>query len=163
MVNGAQYTAEQFIPNLENPTFRLGADVFITLGPPKAILLSSKTTQDIRLAGLPLGMLPVFRVKVAALKGVGRPFDRFGYNLTPTFSITDFKSQGMTLPRAFLSLLDRKAPTKNSDFITTYVQLSLVERDHWLKFRLPPRLAEGIGRWLELGLATHDTYKASLA
>ncbi|KAI1452707.1 hypothetical protein F4805DRAFT_407799 [Annulohypoxylon moriforme] len=73
---------------------RVGSDISVTLGPPKAILLSSPTTKDLNLEGLRPGLLPMFPVKVPATSKSTRPFNRQGFYLTPTFAITDYKAQG---------------------------------------------------------------------
>lgn len=168
MVNGAQYVTEGFLPGPRSSVFRVGADVYVVKGLPQAILVSSETTQDINLAGLGRGILPIFHTSKATAKP---SFGRVGFALTPTFAITDYKSQGSTLTTAFLSLTDKRWPQKNSDFITTYVQLSRVvsleglhilsnmNREHWMGLRLPYRLALGINRLIKLDEETSTRHR----
>lgn len=171
MVNGAQYIAEGFLPDPKSTIFRAGADVFIVTGTPQTILVSSQSTRDIELSELDRGILPIFKIRVPATRGGKRPFDRTGFALTPTFAITDYKSQGSTLLGAFLSLTDRRSPKKGSDFVTTYVQLSrvvslgglyvlsLMDREHWMGLRLPFRMANGISRLTTLAQATLNRHR----
>ncbi|KAI1103813.1 hypothetical protein F4804DRAFT_308913 [Jackrogersella minutella] len=81
MVNGGEYTVKQFIPNPNWTVYMLEADVFLVNGPPKTIFVSSPTTKNIHLRGLPPGIIPLLPTKVYASKETQnfvrkRQFDR---------------------------------------------------------------------------------------
>lgn len=53
IVNGAQYTAEGFIPDPTARIIPLGNQIFLVHNPPLSILVSSKSTEGINFTALP--------------------------------------------------------------------------------------------------------------
>ncbi|KAI1462875.1 hypothetical protein F4805DRAFT_409571 [Annulohypoxylon moriforme] len=178
LVNGAEYTVKEVVPNPEAGIYMLSTDIFIITEPPISIFVESANTQAISMPGITSGLIPLFPTKVYASKENksfvrSRPFDRQGFTLTPTFAITEFKAQGQTLPKAFLSLTSRQNIRKGSDFTATYVQLSRVvsleglrllstiNKEHWMSLKLSTRMNTEIERLIKLDEKTMARYEAT--
>lgn len=176
MVNGAEYTAESFLPNVDATAWPAGPNILVLTRPPKAIFISSKTTESFHLDDLEKGLLPIFPKTINATSAMSvtmssRPFDRAGFTLTPTFAITDYKVQGQTLQKAYLSLTGRRSTIKGADFMSTYVQLSRVTKldgvhllspidpEQYTRLRLPVRMRLGMERLDRLDKKTVEMYR----
>ena len=57
IVNGAEFTAADVIPDPKHPGYYLANDVTIHFGPPLGILLQSKETDGLVIPGLPVGTI----------------------------------------------------------------------------------------------------------
>ena len=112
-VNGAVYTAHQAIIDPKYPGFNIGGNVWLHLGPPAGLLVSSESTREYEITGLPKGMLLLQprSAKISMTKFRGRSsflhrnsLSRRGLPCAAAFACTDFKVQGRTLDNVWLDL-----------------------------------------------------------
>ena len=112
-VNGAVYTAHQAIIDPKYPGRNIGGNVWLHLGPPAGLLVSSESTREYEITGLPRGMLLLqprsakismtkFRRGLSSL--YRNSLSRRGFSCAATFACTDFKVQGRTLDNVWLDL-----------------------------------------------------------
>ena len=134
MVNGAEFTALDVLPDVAYPGYHLADDVTIHFGPPHALILQSDETKHFAIPGIPEGTLLLKQAGAATMKPTSRAFQflssscrRSGLPCSPAFAMTDFKAQGSTFPKVMLELLGKKVTTtgpSKCDFMSLYVQLS---------------------------------------
>jgi hypothetical protein len=134
MVNGAEFTALDVIPDPQFPGYHLADDVTIHFGPPLALILHSDETKHLAIPGMPEGTLLLKQAGTAMMKPTSSAFQflrsscrRSGLPCTPAFAMTDFKAQGRTFLKVMLELLGKKTTTTGPakcDFMSLYVQLS---------------------------------------
>jgi len=104
-VNGAVYTAHRAIIDRKYPGRNIGGNVWLHLGPPAGLLVSSESTAEYEITGLPKGMLLLQPRSVISTKFRGRPsLRRRGLPCAAAFACTDFKAQGRTLDNVWLDL-----------------------------------------------------------
>lgn len=181
MVNGAEFTAVDVVPDPSFPGFRIADNITLHFGPPLAVLLTSPQVADVEIAGLPKGhvILSTTEKSMATdtMHKSGRSFrhllsssvTRTGLNLVPAFSLTDYKSQGSSFDLVCPTLEGAIAGRKCS-FPSAYVQLSRArtwdgiwlfnEPRHkdFLGNKLSESMAEGIARLDKLGEATNASF-----
>ncbi|KAM5529293.1 hypothetical protein FOXYSP1_17137 [Fusarium oxysporum f. sp. phaseoli] len=133
VVNGAEFTAVDFIPDPKFPGHYLADDVTIHFGPPLGILLESQETKDLTIPTLPAGTLlirPITHVLDPAnsyYKFLSGKCTRRGLPVVPAFVLTDYKAQGKTFVDVLLELRGNRVANgqpSRCDFTSLYVQLS---------------------------------------
>ncbi|KAG7408961.1 ATP-dependent DNA helicase PIF1 [Fusarium oxysporum f. sp. raphani] len=133
VVNGAEFTAVDFIPDPKFPGPYLADDVTIHFGPPLGILLESQETKDLTIPTLPAGTLlirPITHVLDPAnsyYKFLSGKCTRRGLPVVPAFVLTDYKAQGKTFVDVLLELRGNRVANgqpSRCDFTSLYVQLS---------------------------------------
>ncbi|KJZ68027.1 hypothetical protein HIM_12582 [Hirsutella minnesotensis 3608] len=158
VVNGAEFTAADIIPDPKHPGYRLADDVTIRFGPPLGILLQSSDT-----ASLAVPVLPAEMVLVRPISHILEPTDcrfrflstkctRRGLPVVPAFVLTDYKSQSKTFADVLLELRGNRVtngePSK-CDFTSLYVQLSRGTTLRGIKLLSPVRPQDFIGNKLD--------------
>jgi hypothetical protein len=134
VVNGAEFTAVDVIPNPAFPGYHLSDDITIHFGPPIALILQSEETRHLTIPGIPEGTILLKEIGAAVLKPtpssfqfLSSPCRRSGLPCTPAFALTDYKSQGRDFDNVMVELVGRKITTtgfSKCDFISFYVQIS---------------------------------------
>lgn len=158
VVNGAEFTAADIIPDPKHPGYHLADDVTIHFGPPLGILLQSSDT-----ASLAVPVLPAEMVLVRPISHILEPTDshfkflstkctRRGLPVVPAFVLTDYKSQSKTFADVLLELRGNRVtngePSK-CDFTSLYVQLSRGTTLRGIKLLSPVRPQDFIGNKLD--------------
>ncbi|KAH7461132.1 hypothetical protein FOMA001_g19195 [Fusarium oxysporum f. sp. matthiolae] len=158
VVNGAEFTAVDIIPDPKYPGYHLADDVTIHFGPPLGILLQSNETKDVTIPSLPTGMI-LIRPIAFSLSPIDRHFKflsakctRKGLPAVAAFVITDYKAQSKTFPQVLLELRGNRVingqPSK-CDFTSLYVQLSRCRTLEGIKLLSPVRTQDFIGNKLD--------------
>lgn len=124
LVNGAQGTFAGFILNQESAVPPGNQPVFMETVP--AAILMHFPNATWKLDELPMGVAPIYPITSTfefATKGY-KPatITRRSFPLTNGFAITDYNSQGRTLPKVIVDLMP--PPDMKVSFATTYVPLS---------------------------------------
>ncbi|KAM5344579.1 hypothetical protein ACJ41O_013114 [Fusarium nematophilum] len=133
VVNGAEFTAVDVIPDPKFPGYYLADNVTIHFGPPLGILLESQDTKDLAIPALPTGTV-LIRPITHTLDPTNSHYrflsgkcTRRGLPVVPAFVLTDYKAQGKTFVDVLLELRGNRMtngqPSK-CDFTSLYVQLS---------------------------------------
>ncbi|KAJ3455237.1 hypothetical protein MRS44_013837 [Fusarium solani] len=133
IVNGAEFTAADVIPDPKSPGYHLADDITIHFGPPLGILLQSRETKDLAVPALPTGTV-LIRPLSHTLDPASSHFrflsgkcTRRGLPVVPAFVLTDYKAQSKTFVEVLLELRGNRMtngqPSK-CDFTSLYVQLS---------------------------------------
>lgn len=158
LVNGAPFRAVEVFPDPSFPGIALAGDVTLHLGPPAAMLIESEATAETAVPGLPKGMMLVKPEAVrvpselrggrwrAGKPGFARVTHRTGLPCTPSFAVTDQKSQGKQFSDVLVNLKGgrgRNALGKPT-FMSLYVQLSRAETWDGLYLSRPPERADFI-------------------
>ncbi len=150
-VNGAVYTAHRAIIDPKYPGRNIGGNVWLHLGPPAGLLVSSESTAEYEITGLPKGMLLLQprSAKIAMTKFRGRASNlrhisvsRKGLPCAAAFACTDFKVQGRTLLNVWLDLRGTRETVEVDDSRTAskvspeslYVQLSRARSLRGIRF-----------------------------
>ncbi|XP_044715976.1 PIF1-like helicase domain-containing protein [Hirsutella rhossiliensis] len=158
VVNGAEFTAADIIPNPKHPGYHLADDVTIHFGPPLGILLQSSDT-----ASLAVPVLPAEMVLVRPISHILEPTDshfkflstkciRRGLPVVPALFLTDYISQSKTFAKVLLELRGNRVtngePSK-CDFTSLYVQLPRGTTLRGIKLLSPVRPQDFIGNKLD--------------
>ena len=158
VVNGAEFTAADVIPDPRYPGYHLADDVTIHFGPPLGILLQSTETQSLTIPTLPPQTV-LIRPTSYTLDPTHRNFkflsakcSRRGLPVVPAFVLTDYKAQGKTFIQLLLELRGNRMingePSK-CDFTSLYVQLSRCTTLQGIKLLSPIRPQDFIGNKLD--------------
>lgn len=154
VVNGAEFTAADIIPDPKFPGYHLADDVTIHFGPPLGILLESQDTKNLAIPGLPTGTV-LIRPITHTLDPANSNYRfqsgkcaRRGLPVAPAFVLTDYKAQGKTFEHVLLELRGNRMtngqPSK-CDFTSLYVQLSRCRTLQGIKLLSPIRHQDFIG------------------
>jgi hypothetical protein len=130
IVNGAEFTAVDVIPDPKYPGYHLADDATIYFGPPLGILLQSNETKGVTIPGLPPGTVLIRPISFS-LSPIDRHFKflsakctRRGLPAVTAFVVTDYKAQSKTFPQLLLELRGNRIingqPSK-CDFTSLYV------------------------------------------
>ena len=158
VVNGAEFTAADVIPDPKYPGYHLADDVTIHFGPPLGILLQSAETKALAIPTLPQQTV-LIRPTSYTLDPTSHHFkflpakcSRRGLPVVPAFVLTDYKAQGKTFVEVLLELrgnrMVRGEPSK-CDFTSLYVQLSRCTTLRGIKLLSPIRPQDFIGNKLD--------------
>ncbi|KAJ3509146.1 hypothetical protein NM208_g15708 [Fusarium decemcellulare] len=158
VVNGAEFTAADIIPDPKHPGYHLADDVTIHFGPPLGILLQSSETATLAVPVLPAEMVlirPISHTLDPAdshFKFLSTKCTRRGLPVVPAFVLTDYKSQSKTFAEVLLELRGNRMtngePSK-CDFTSLYVQLSRCTTLRGIKLLSPVRPQDFINNHLE--------------
>ncbi|KAG7429092.1 hypothetical protein Forpi1262_v009380 [Fusarium oxysporum f. sp. raphani] len=181
VVNGAEFTAVDLIPDPKFPGHYLADDVTIHFGPPLGILLESQETKDITIPTLPAGTLlirPITHVLDPAnscYKFLSGKCTRRGLPVVPAFVLTDYKAQGKTFADVLLELRGNrvaKGQPSRCDFTSLYVQLSrcktlqgirllnLVRPQDFLGNKPDQGIVDAMRRLTDLAVETRRSFKS---
>jgi hypothetical protein len=154
VVNGAEFTAADIIPDPKSPGYHLANDVTIHFGPPLGILLESQETKNLAIPALPTGTVlirPITHTLDPAnshYRFLSGKCSRRGLPVVPAFVLTDYKAQGKTFEDVLLELRGNRMtngqPSK-CDFTSLYVQLSRCRTLQGIKLLSPVRPQDFIG------------------
>jgi hypothetical protein len=158
VVNGAEFTAADVIPDPKYPGYHIADDVTIHFGPPLGILLQSNETKGVAIPGLPPDTVLIRPISFS-LSPIDRHFKflsakctRRGLPAVAAFVITDYKAQSKTFPQVLLELRGNRTingqPSK-CDFASLYVQLSRCKTLKGIKLLSPVRPQDFIGNKLD--------------
>ena len=158
VVNGAEFTAADVIPDPRYPGYHLADDVTIHFGPPLGILLQSTETKSLTIPTLPPQTV-LIRPTSYTLDPTYRNFKflsakctRRGLPVVPAFVLTDYKAQGKSFVQLLLELRGSRMfngePSK-CDFTSLYVQLSRCTTLQGIKLISPIRPQDFIGNRLD--------------
>ncbi|KAJ3454832.1 hypothetical protein MRS44_013432 [Fusarium solani] len=158
VVNGAEFTAADVIPDPKSPGYHLADDVTIHFGPPLGILLESQETKDLAIPALPTGTV-LIRPTTHTLDPANSHYRflsgkcaRRGLPVVPAFVLTDYKAQSKTFVEVLLELRGNRMtngqPSK-CDFTSLYVQLSRCRTLQGIKLLSPVRPQDFIGNKLD--------------
>ncbi|KAH6883483.1 hypothetical protein B0T10DRAFT_411119 [Thelonectria olida] len=158
IVNGAEFTAADVIPDHKYPGYHLAENVTIHFGPPLAILLRSRDTESLAFPTLPVGTVlirPISQTLDPAnprFKFLSAKCPRRGLPVVPAFALTDYKAQSKTFAEVLLELRGHRIvngePSK-CDFTSLYVQLSRCTTLRGVKLLSPVRHQDFIGNKLD--------------
>jgi hypothetical protein len=158
IVNGAEFTAADVIPDPISPGYHLADDVTIHFGPPLGILLQSRETKDLAVPALPTGTVlirPISHTLDPAnshFRFLSGKCTRRGLPVVPAFVLTDYKAQSKTFVEVLLELRGNRMtngqPSK-CDFTSLYVQLSRCRTLQGIKLLSPVRHEDFIGNKLD--------------
>lgn len=154
VVNGAEFTAADIIPDPKSPGYHLADDITIHFGPPLGILLESQETKHLAIPALPTGTV-LLRPTTHTLDPANSQYrflsgkcSRRGLPVVPAFVVTDYKAQGKTFVDVLLELRGNRMtngqPSK-CDFTSLYVQLSRCRTLQGIKLLSPIRPMDFIG------------------
>jgi hypothetical protein len=181
VVNGAEFTAADLIPDPKFPGHYLADDVTIHFGPPLGILLESQETKDITIPTLPAGTLlirPITHVLDPAnscYKFLSGKCTRRGLPVVPAFVLTDYKAQGKTFVDVLLELRGNRVANgqpSRCDFTSLYVQLSrcktlqgirllnLVRPQDFLGNKPDQGIVDAMRRLTDLAVETRRSFKS---
>ncbi|KAJ6436144.1 c2h2 type zinc finger domain-containing protein [Purpureocillium lavendulum] len=158
VVNGAEFTAVDIVPDPNHPGYYLADGVTIHFGPPLGILLQSKETEALAIPSLPAGTVLIR--PMSHTLDPSNPHFRFlptrctrrGLPVAPAFVLTDYKAQGKTFVEVLLELRGNRMtngePSK-CDFTSLYVQLSRCTTLQGIKLLSPVRPQDFIGNSLD--------------
>ncbi|OAQ58557.1 PIF1 protein [Purpureocillium lilacinum] len=162
VVNGAEFTAADIIPDPNYPGYYLADDVTIYFGPPSGILLQSEETKTFAIPSLPAGTV-LIRPTSHTLDPTNSHFKflptrctRRGLPVAPAFVLTDYKAQGKTFLEILLELRGTRMTNgepSRCDFTSLYVQLSRCTTLQGVKFLSPVRPQDFIGNTLDRSMA----------
>ncbi|KAH6883845.1 hypothetical protein B0T10DRAFT_579901, partial [Thelonectria olida] len=133
VVNGAEFSAADIVPDPKYPRYHLADDVTIHFGPPLGILLQSNETKGVAIPGLPTGMILIRPISFSLspidrhFKSLSAKCTRRGLLAVTAFVITDYKAQSKTFPQVLLELRGNRiinGQPSRCDFTSLYVQLS---------------------------------------
>jgi hypothetical protein len=158
VVNGAEFTAADIIPDPKHPGYHLADDVTIHFGPPLGILLQSSETASLAVPALPAEMVLIRPTSHTLdptdshFKFLSTKCTRRGLPVVPAFVLTDYKSQSKTFAEVLLELRGNRMtngePSK-CDFTSLYVQLSRCKTLQGIKLLSPVRPQDFIGNRLD--------------
>ncbi|KAI1289116.1 hypothetical protein F5Y03DRAFT_378387 [Xylaria venustula] len=158
VVNGAEFTAANIIPDPKYLGYHLADDVTIHFGPPLGILLQSTETKNLTILSLPPGTVLIrpisHTVDLASshFRFLSGKCTRRGLPVVPAFVLTDYKAQGKTFMEVLLELRGNRVtngqPSK-CDFTSLYVQLSRCRTLQGIKLLSPIRQQDFIGNKLD--------------
>ncbi|KAG6996878.1 ATP-dependent DNA helicase pfh1 [Fusarium oxysporum f. sp. conglutinans] len=180
IVNGAEFTAADVIPDPKSPGYHLADDITIHFGPPLGILLQSRETKDLAVPALPTGTV-LIRPLSHTLDPASSHFrflsgkcTRRGLPVAPAFALTDYKAQSKTFAEVLLELrghhIVNGEPSK-CDFTSLYVQLSRcttlrgirllspVRRQDFIGNKLDQTIVDGMQRLRNLAVETRRIYE----
>ncbi|KAJ3518612.1 hypothetical protein NM208_g14453 [Fusarium decemcellulare] len=158
VVNGAEFTAADIIPDPKYPGYHLADDVTIHFGPPLGILLQSNETKGVAIPGLPPGMILIRPISFSLsptdrhFKFLSAKCTRKGLPAVTAFVITDYKSQSKTFSQVLLELRGNRiinSQPSRCDFTSLYVQLSRCKTLEGIKLLSPVRPQDFIGNKLD--------------
>lgn len=158
IVNGAEFTAADVIPDPKYTGYCLADDVTIHFGPPLGILLQSKETDGLVIPGLPVGTIlirPMSQTLDPAnprFKSISAKCSRRGLPVVPAFVVPDYKAQGKTFSEVRLELRGNRTTNgehSKSGFTSLYVQLSRCTTLQVIKLLSPMRQQDFIGNRLD--------------
>ena len=174
VANGCEFTAVGVIPDPRYPFSSVENGVLLHFGPPAAIILKNKDTVDLRIPGAPPGtfllqpgswnitqMINRSLIRGKTNESVLGTITRHALPCTPSFAITNYKSQGQEYDKVTLGLyaprLGRdKEPTK-LEFESLYVQLSRAKTLDSIHLSRPVKRSDFLqpsrGAYLDTGLA----------
>lgn len=154
VVNGAEFTAADVIPDPKSPGYQLADDVTIHFGPPLGILLESQETKGLTIPALLVGTVlirPITHTLDPAnsnYRFLSGKCSRRGLPVVPAFVLTDYKAQGKSFKDVLLELRGNRTtngqPSK-CDFTSLYVQLSRCRMLQGIKLLSPIRPQDFIG------------------
>jgi hypothetical protein len=161
VVNGAEFTAMDVIPDPRFPGYHLADDVTIHFGPPLGILLDSQETQDIAIPTLSTGTVLIRPITHtldpanASYRFLSGKCSRRGLPVVPAFVLTDYKAQGKTFVDVLLELRGNRTtngqPSK-CDFTSLYVQLSRCRTLQGITLLSPIRPQDFLGNKPDQGI-----------
>jgi hypothetical protein len=172
VVNGAEFTAADIIPDPKYPGYCLADDVTIHFGPPLGILLQSKETASLAVPVLPAELVLIRPISHSIdptdshFKFLSTKCTRRGLPVVPAFVLTDYKSQSKTFPQVLLELRGNRMtngePSK-CDFTSLYVQLSRCTTLRGIKLLSPVRAHDFLGNKLDQAMVDAVQRLKSLA
>ncbi|KAI1357192.1 hypothetical protein F5Y08DRAFT_324824 [Xylaria arbuscula] len=158
IVNGAEFTAADIIPDPKYLGYHLADDVTIHFGPPLGILLQSTETENLTIPSLPPGTVLIRPISYTVdptsshFRFLSGKCTRRGLPVVPAFVLTDYKAQGKTFVEVLLELRGNRVtngqPSK-CDFTSLYVQLSRCRTLQGIKLLSPIRQQDFIGNKLD--------------
>ncbi|KAJ3550717.1 hypothetical protein NPX13_g11461 [Xylaria arbuscula] len=158
VVNGAEFTAADIIPDPKYRGYHLADDVTIHFGPPLGILLQSTETENLTIPSLPPGTVLIQPISYTVdptsshFRFLSGKCTRRGLPVVPAFVLTDYKAQGKTFVEVLLELRGNRVtngqPSK-CDFTSLYVQLSRCRTLQGIKLLSPIRQQDFIGNKLD--------------
>jgi hypothetical protein len=158
IVNGAEFTAADIIPDPKHPGYHLADDVTIHFGPPLGILIQSRETEGLNVPGLPTGTILIrpashtLDPRHPHFKFLSTKCSRRGLPVVPAFALTDYKAQGKTFAEVLLELRGNRMsdgqPSK-CDFTSLNVQLSRCTTLQGVKLLSPVRSIDFIDNKLD--------------
>ncbi|KAJ3561011.1 hypothetical protein NPX13_g9105 [Xylaria arbuscula] len=130
VVNGAEFTAADIIPDPKYLGYHLADDVTIHFGPPLGILLQSTETENLTILSLPPGTVLIRPISYTVdptsshFRFLSGKCTRRGLPVVPAFVLTDYKAQGKTPLNATLLVSMYSYPGvghyKASSFLVLY-------------------------------------------
>ena len=154
VVNGAEFTAADIIPDPKFPGYHLADDVTIHFGPPLGVLLESRETKDLAIPTLPTGTVLIRPITQTLdpsnlqYRFLSGKCARRGLPVVPAFVLTDYKAQGKTFENVLLELRGNRmtnGQASKCDFTSLYVQLSRCRTLQGIKLLSPVRPQDFIG------------------
>ncbi|KAI0903058.1 hypothetical protein F4823DRAFT_629717 [Ustulina deusta] len=154
IVNGAELTAVDVIPDPKFPGYHLADNITIHFGPPLGMLLESQETKGLAIPALLTGTV-LIRPITHTLDPTNSNYrflsgkcSRQGLPVVPAFVLTDYKAQGKTFEDVLLELRGNRMtngqPSK-CDFASLYIQLSRYRTLQGIKLLSPVRPQDFIG------------------
>ena len=114
VANGSVFTAMDVLPDPSSEQIELPGGVIIHSRPPM-----SESTKSIQLPGLDTGVVPLLPISEPVTRQGRASYTwRTGLPCTPSFAITDYKSQSQSFDKACLDI------DSSSSFSSLYVSLS---------------------------------------
>ncbi|KAJ6436029.1 glycoside hydrolase [Purpureocillium lavendulum] len=159
VVNGAEFTAVDIVPDPNHPGYYLADGVTIHFGPPLGILLQSKETEALAIPSLPAGTVLIR--PMSHTLDPSNPHFRFlptrctrrGLPVAPAFVLTDYKAQGKTFVEVLLELRGNRMtngePSK-CDFTSLY---------DFIGNSLDQPMVDGMRRLKKLAAETRQAYE----
>jgi hypothetical protein len=130
LVNGAEFTAADVIPDPKSPGYHLADNVTIYFGPLLGILLQSRETKDLAALALPTGTVliqPDSHTLNPASSHFGflsGKYTRRGLPVVPALVLTNYKAQSKTFVEVLLELRGNcmtNGQPSQCDFTSLYV------------------------------------------
>ncbi|UPK91002.1 hypothetical protein LCI18_001937 [Fusarium solani-melongenae] len=158
VINGAEFTAVDIIPDPKHPGYHLADDVTVHFGPPLDILLQSSETTSLAVPALPAEMVLIRPISHTLdptdshFKFLSTKCTRRGLPVAPAFVLTDYKSQSKTFAEVLLELRGNRMTNgelSKCDFTSLYVQLSRCTTLRGIKLLSPVRPQDFISNKLD--------------
>ena len=119
VANGSVFTAMDVLPDPSSEQIELPGGVIIHSRPPICLLIMSESTKSIQLPGLDTGVVPLLPISEPVTRQGRASYTwQTGLPCTPSFAITDYKSQSQSFDKACLDI------DSSSSFSSLYVNLS---------------------------------------
>ena len=119
LANGSAFIAMDVLPDPLSEQIELPDGIVIHSKPPICLLIMSESTKSIQLPGLDIGVVPLLPISEPIVRqGRFSSTWRTGLPCTPSFAITDYKSQSQTFDKLCLDI------DTSSTFSSMYVNLS---------------------------------------